>query len=231
MNRSLLTPRVILQMLLFVVLVPFLPLLISGQWDWWEAWVYALLMIGSFVLSRVLAAQRHPDLLAERARFMQHADAKAFDRVLAPVIGLGSASILIVAGLDARLGWSSGFSATVEIVALCSIVAGLALGTYALMENRFFSGMVRIQFDRGHEVVTGGPYRWVRHPGYLGALLVYLATPFFLDSLWALLPALAFSAALVLRTALEDETLQQELPGYRDYASQKTRYRLLPGLW
>jgi protein-S-isoprenylcysteine O-methyltransferase Ste14 len=71
----------------------------------------------------------------------------------------------------------------------------------------------------------------VRHPGYLGALLVYLATPFFLDSLWALLPALAFSAALVLRTALEDETLQQELPGYRDYASQKTRYRLLPGLW
>jgi protein-S-isoprenylcysteine O-methyltransferase Ste14 len=217
-------------MLVFVVLVPFLPLLFSGQWTWWEAWVYALLLIGSFVISRLLAARRHPDLLAERARFLQHADAKAFDRVLAPVIGLGSALILVVTGFDARLGWSPGFSAAAEALALGSIVAGLALGSYALMENRFFSGMVRIQIDRGHQVVTGGPYRWIRHPGYLGALLVYLATPFFLDSLWALLPALVFSAALVLRTALEDETLQRELPGYREYA-QRTRVRLLPGLW
>jgi protein-S-isoprenylcysteine O-methyltransferase Ste14 len=231
MNRRLLSPRVIFQMVLFIILVPFLPLLISGQWDWWEGWVYALLLIGSFVLSRVLAARRHPDLLAERARFLQHADAKAFDRVLAPAIGLGSALILVVAGLDARLGWSRGFSAAAEAVALASIVAGLALGSYALIENRFFSGMVRIQFERGHQVVTGGPYRWIRHPGYLGALWVYLATPVFLDSQWALLPAVAFSAALVVRTALEDATLQQELPGYREYATQKTRHRLVPGLW
>jgi protein-S-isoprenylcysteine O-methyltransferase Ste14 len=230
MTHRTFTPRVVLQVLLFVVLGPCLPLLLSGNWGWREAWLYAAALIVSFAVSRLLAARRHPDLLAERARFMEHPDAKPWDRVLAPLIGLGSVLILVVAGLDQRLDWSPGFGLQAEVVALLAILAGLALGSYALVENRFFSGVVRIQFDRGHQVVSGGPYRWVRHPGYVGAILLYAATPVFLDSQWALLPALAFSASLVLRTALEDRTLQAELPGYREYA-QTVRFRLLPGIW
>jgi protein-S-isoprenylcysteine O-methyltransferase Ste14 len=99
-----------------------------------------------------------------------------------------------------------------------------------LIENRFFSGMVRIQTDRGHHVISSGPYRWVRHPGYTGALLTYLATPIFLDSLWAFFPVLLLTMVLVIRTRLEDRTLHQKLDGYRDYAS-RVRYRLLPGVW
>jgi protein-S-isoprenylcysteine O-methyltransferase Ste14 len=118
----------------------------------------------------------------------------------------------------------------VKILALAIILAGYALGSYALIENRFFSGMVRIQTDRGHNVVSSGPYHWLRHPGYAGALLAYLATPFFLDSLWAFLPAVLLTILLVIRTALEDRTLQDELTGYREYAGL-VRYRLLPGLW
>ena len=104
------------------------------------------------------------------------------------------------------------------------------LASYALIENRFFSGMVRLQIDRGQKVVSSGPYRWMRHPGYAGALLTYLATPLFLDSLWAFLPVVALLIVLVIRTALEDRTLGAELEGYRDYA-QRVRYRLLPGVW
>ena len=230
MTERVITPRVILQLLVFIVLVPFLPLLISWQWDWWEAWIYAIIYILSFVISRILAARRYPDLIAERAHFMQHEDAKSWDKQLAPLLGLGGALVLVVAGLDARFGWSPEFSLPVKTLALIVILAGYALGSYALIENRFFSGMVRIQTERGHHVVTSGPYRWIRHPGYAGGLLTYLATPLFLDSLWAFLPAVFISVVLAIRTNLEDKTLQDELEGYRDYA-RRVRYRLLPGVW
>jgi protein-S-isoprenylcysteine O-methyltransferase Ste14 len=222
--------RAILQMLIFIIGVPMLPLLISGRWDWWEARVYAILYIFGFAISRALAARRHPDLLAERARFLQYENAKPWDRLLAPAVGLGSGLIPLVAGLDARFGWSPSFSSPAKIIALAIFLAGFALGSYALIENRFFSGMMRIQTERGHRVVSSGPYRWMRHPGYAGALLAYLATPVFLDSTWAFLPAVLITVLLVIRTRLEDQALQEELEGYREYARQ-VRFRLMPGLW
>ena len=224
------SPRVVVQMLFFIVVIPFLPLLISRRWNWWEAWVYALICIFGFVISRMLAARHHPDLLAERARFLQHENAKSWDRLLAPLVGLGGGLIPLVAGLDALFDWSPPFSLPVKILSLVIILAGYALGSYALIENRFFSGMVRIQADRSHQVVSSGPYRWLRHPGYAGALMTYLATPLFLDSRWAFLPAIFLTVILVIRTNLEDRTLQDELAGYSEYAG-RVRYRLLPGVW
>ncbi|MBN1797536.1 MAG: isoprenylcysteine carboxylmethyltransferase family protein [Spirochaetales bacterium] len=222
--------RLIIQLLLFILIMPFLPLLISWHWNWWEAWVYAVMYILCFVISRALAARRNPDLLAERARFLQHEDALAWDKLLAPLTGLGGGLIPLVAGLDALFNWSPVFNIWVKIGALVFMLTGYVLGTYALMENRFFSGMVRIQTDRGHKVISSGPYAWIRHPGYTGALLTYLATPFFLDSLWTFVPVAFITIILVIRTSLEDRTLQEKLPGYRDY-TQKVRYRLLPGIW
>jgi protein-S-isoprenylcysteine O-methyltransferase Ste14 len=89
---------------------------------------------------------------------------------------------------------------------------------------------VRIQTDRGQRVVSSGPYHWIRHPGYAGALLTYLGTPIFLDSIWAFLPTLFLISVLVYRTSLEDRFLQDALDGYRDYA-RRVHYRLLPGVW
>jgi protein-S-isoprenylcysteine O-methyltransferase Ste14 len=229
-QQKIISPRVIAQLLLFIVLLPFLPLLISWRWDWWEAWVYAVISILSFVVSRALAARRHPDLIAERAHFMQHENTKHWDNILAPLMGLGGVLVLLIAGLDARLDWSPGFSLPVKTLALVMILAGYALGSLALIENRFFSGTVRIQTERGHQVVSSGPYRWMRHPGYAGALLTYLATPLFLDSGWVFLPTVFITILLVIRTTLEDRFLQDELEGYRDYAKW-VRYRLLPGVW
>jgi protein-S-isoprenylcysteine O-methyltransferase Ste14 len=230
MNKVL-SARVVLQMLVFIVLVPFLPLLLSRRWDWWEAWTYAFIGVMGFFVSRVLVARRHPDLLAERARFMQHKDAKPWDYLLARLVGLGGAFIPLVAGLDARYGWPGGdFKLAAELIALVLTLAGFAFASWALMENRFFSGVVRIQVERGHHVVMTGPYRWVRHPGYAGALLTYWATPILLDSKWTFIPVILLTAVLIVRTALEDRTLQAELPGYQEYA-QSTRFRLVPGIW
>jgi protein-S-isoprenylcysteine O-methyltransferase Ste14 len=229
-QQRLISPRVIIQMLFFVVVIPFLPLLISRRWDWWEAWIYAITSILAFAISRVLAARHHPDLLAERARFMQHENAKPWDKLITPFLGIGGGLVLLVAGLDMLFDWSPTFSFWVKTASLAIILAGYALSSYALIKNRFFSGMVRIQTDRGHQVVSSGPYRWMRHPGYAGGLLTYLATPLFLDSRWAFLPAVFITILLVIRTGLEDKFLQDELEGYRDYA-RRVRYRLLPGVW
>ncbi len=229
-SKRAISPRSLLMTSFFVIVIPFLPLLISRRWDWWEAWLYAVIYILGFVVSRGLAARRHPDLLVERLRFMQHDNVEPWDKVLAPLLGLGGGLIPLVAGLDALLEWSQAFTFPAKIVSLVILLAGYALGSYALIENRFFSGMVRIQTDRGHRVVSSGPYRWVRHPGYAGALLSYLATPVFLDASWAFLLAVYLVIVLVLRTELEDRTLRRRLEGYPEYAS-KVRYRLLPGVW
>jgi protein-S-isoprenylcysteine O-methyltransferase Ste14 len=161
---------------------------------------------------------------------LHHEDIEPWDRILAPLVGLGGASVLLVAGLDARFHWSSGFAASIKVIAAITLTASFALGSWALIHNRFFSGVVRIQSDRGHHVVSTGPYAWIRHPGYAGGLVSYLAVPFLLDSVWAIVPAALFAATLVVRTSLEDKTLQARLAGYAEY-SQRVRYRLFPGVW
>lgn len=113
---------------------------------------------------------------------------------------------------------------------LIVMVLGYAFSTWALIENKFFSGVVRIQKDRGHHVISTGPYRIIRHPGYAGALWIYLATPIFMDSLWAFIPTILLVGVTIIRTSLEDRTLQNELPGYKEFTDQ-TRYRLFPGIW
>ena len=220
----------ILQMVIVVLLAPFIPLIISGRWDWWQAWAYAVVSVLAFVISRLFVARKHPDLITERARFMDAKDTKSWDKILAPLLGLGSILILAVAGLDKYYGWSPASGLTVCLVALIGVILGYGFSSWALIENRFFAGTVRIQTERGHHVVSTGPYRIVRHPGYAGGLLGYLFIPLLLDSLWAWIPTLLLAVILVIRTALEDKTLKAELPGYREFA-QKTKYRLLPGIW
>ncbi|MDP1716423.1 MAG: isoprenylcysteine carboxylmethyltransferase family protein [Anaerolineales bacterium] len=222
--------RAIVQMVIVVFIGPLIPMIISGDWGWWEGWAYAIASILAFVFSRLIVARKHPDLIAERARFMQAKDTKPWDKVLAPLLGLGSILILAVAGLDRFYGWSSAFSTGVNIIALVGIVIGYGFSSWALVENRFFSGTVRIQTERGHHVVSTGPYRIMRHPGYAGGLLGYIFIPILFNSVWAFVPTILLVIVMVTRTALEDKTLQVELPGYKEYA-KKTRYRLFPGLW
>jgi protein-S-isoprenylcysteine O-methyltransferase Ste14 len=225
-----LTVRVIVQMTLVVFVAPLIPLIISGQWNWWQAWAYAIASTLSFIISRILAGRRHPDLIAERARFMEAKDTKPWDKILAPLLGIGSILIMVVAGLDRYYIRSVVFSNTTSFIALLGVIVGYGFSSWALIENRFFSGTVRIQSERGHHVITTGPYRIMRHPGYAGGVLGYVFIPILLDSLWAIIPTILLGIVMIIRTALEDKTLQAELPGYKEFA-QKTRYRLFPGIW
>lgn len=222
-------PRVITQVVVFVFVVPLLPLLISLRWGWIEAWVFAACNILSFIISRVIAGRKNPGLIQERARMLDHPDAAPFDKIMAPLLSVANLLILVVAGIEARIDPPT-FNFSEEALALIIMLAGYVLGSYALVANRFFSGMVRLQTDRGQYVIETGPYSWVRHPGYAGAVLAYLATPFLLDSTWGLVPAAATILVLIIRTGMEDSYLRKNLAGYEEYAN-RTRYRLFPGIW
>jgi protein-S-isoprenylcysteine O-methyltransferase Ste14 len=221
-------------LLSFIVITAFyavFPLLIVARWDWWPGWVYAALMIASTVISRVLAFRKDPGILAERANSLDAKDAKEWDKKLMPFVGmLGPLTVLLISGLDARFGWSPAIASWIPIAALAVLVLSLIFSTWAFLENKFFSGVVRIQTERGHHVIDTGPYHYLRHPGYASAIWMYLALPLLFGSLWGLIPALLTLALFILRTALEDKTLQEELPGYKEFM-QRTRYRLFPGIW
>ena len=198
----------------------------AGRLDWPMAWVYTAISAVDAILLLLIVS---PELMRERTH--PKADAKAWDRVFARLTGpLGSTVILVVAGLDKRFGWSAQVPLAVQFVGLAAFLCGMGLMTWAMAVNNYFSLVVRIQKDRGHTAVTGGPYRYVRHPGYVGGIMFQLGTPLLLGSLWTLIPAGLTALLLVVRTALEDRTLLNELEGYRGYA-QQTRYRLVPGVW
>jgi len=229
-TKKIASVRVLIQALFFVVVMPFLPLLISGQWNWWAGWAYGILGFLSFVISRVLAARKNPDLIAERAKFMQHEDAQSWDKLIIPVIGLMGVVIAVIAGLDRLYHWTVNFSLWVNLSGLFLLIIGYAFSSSALIVNRFFSGMVRLQTDRGQQVISTGPYRIVRHPGYAGGILAYLATPILLNSIWILIPIFLTIALFVVRTFLEDRFLQENLAGYQEYA-ERIKFRLIPGIW
>lgn len=227
------TRRVVRAVVLLVVVVlvmPLLPLLITGDWGWWQAWGWAAASSLGFVLSRMLVARRHPDLIRDRMNTPGHAGVKAWDRLLAPAMAYGSLLPPVLAAVERRWGQPDAVGPVVNLVGLGLIMLGYAIGTMAMVHNRFFAGQVRIQHERGHHVVSSGPYRIVRHPGYSGALLATVGVPLLLDSGWAWGGVAALMVVTVVRTALEDRTLQAELPGYAAYV-ERVRHRLVPGIW
>jgi protein-S-isoprenylcysteine O-methyltransferase Ste14 len=226
-------------MLVFIVitlLYAALPLLIVGRLNWTPGWVYAILTVLTNIISRLLAARKNPGILRERARSLNAPNAKAWDKKLVLFVGLiGPLLTLLISGMDVRFNWTRSLGEIsgqgwIAPLALIVLSLSLLLSIWAFLENQFFSGTVRIQTERGHHVIDSGPYRIIRHPGYAGAMLMYLSLPIYFDAPWGLLPALLLMAVFIVRTALEDKTLQEELPGYKEYA-QKTRYRLFPGVW
>jgi protein-S-isoprenylcysteine O-methyltransferase Ste14 len=213
--------------------IPSILLICGGDSGWWQAWIFLLLIVGTGIGGRIWAEERHPGLLAERerTRFGKVPDTKPWDRVLAPLMGVSlSFPLVIVAGLDHRFGWTPVYPTWLNILGLFLIAIGYGIAVWALAENRFFSGVVRIQTERGHMVCATGPYRIVRHPGYAGNILPLPGIVLALSTVWTIIPVAVALIITVIRTSLEDRTLQNELPGYKDYAG-RVRYRLIPGIF
>jgi len=220
-----------IRLIITYLLIP-LVLLVCG-WDlsWWQAWVFSLLIFTAGIGGRIWAERRHPGLTVERQSVESIQGAKAWDKVLAPLMAITiSFPLVIVAGLDHRYGWSPAFPLWLNIIGFILIAVGYAFGVWAFIENRFFSSVVRIQTERGHVVCDTGPYQIVRHPGYAGNILPLLGIVLALGSVWTVIPAVVALVIAILRTALEDQTLQEELPGYQEYA-HRVRYRLFPWVY
>lgn len=225
-------PAQVVMMLVSLIVLPGVILFgAAGRLDWPAGWAYVIVVGGLAILSRIALVLTRPELAAERGAAYEHKDAKSWDRSLMILVGLiGPLVILLVAGLDARNGWSAPIAPGLQIAALVVIALGTLIAIWAMFSNPFFSATVRIQTDRGHTVVSRGPYRFVRHPGYGSGLAVYLAVPVMLGSWWALIPTGLVMLLVVIRTVLEDRTLHEELDGYVAYAA-RVRYRLIPGVW
>ncbi len=199
----------------------------AGDWLWWRAWTMLGLSVALVAASGAWLLRRNPDVIVARSRV--GAGTKRFDKVVLAFYGAAVLALLVVAGLDARFGWSP-LGWQTALVGAVLMAAGMVPIAWAMGVNRNLEQTVRIQTDRGHQVTTEGPYRIVRHPMYAGTLVQLAGMAFVLGSGWSLVPAAACVVLFVVRTALEDGTLQAELPGYREYAS-RTRWRLVPFVW
>ena len=225
------TPREWLRLIAVYLSIPLVLFVCAGDLRWWQGWVFSALIFASGFGGRIRAERRHPGLMAERTHSLEASGVKGWDKVLAPLMALSvSFPLVVVAGLDHRFGWSPMFPIWLNGTGIVMIALGYTFAVWALAENRFFSSMVRIQTDRGHVVCDSGPYRVVRHPGYAGNVVAMAGIVLALASAWTLIPVGLALVVTVIRTALEDRTLQEELLGYREYSS-RVRYRLFPGVY
>jgi protein-S-isoprenylcysteine O-methyltransferase Ste14 len=212
--------------LLILVLCLFLP---AGTWAWSRGWLFLVVVLGASAISTMHLRRVNPDVIAGRVN--RHERPRLWDLLLGLLLALPAMlAILIVSALDnGRFHWSRlpGWGCALGYALLLAGMAGL---TWAQAVNRFFEPSVRIQTDRGHHVIDTGPYAIIRHPGYALGFLFFLGIPLALGSLWGLIPAALMGAFLIVRTIVEDRTLQSELAGYKDY-TQRVRYRLIPGVW
>lgn len=221
----------------FASLVPFsvLPLALlaliflpAGAIGWRPGWTFVAVLVLGFGLSALVLARVNPVIYRARSRFQP--GTKPWDKALLAVILPAMTAILPVAAFDAGRRHGSFVPAWAVLAGYAGVLAGIALTSWAQAVNPFFEPGVRIQSERHQRVIDSGPYRFVRHPGYVAALLLFFGMALALGSLWALFPAALAAALLVLRTAWEDRLLRTELPGYADYA-RRVRWRLLPGVW
>lgn len=201
----------------------------AGTFDWPHGWAFMAAFVVLVLVSMAVLWRLNPEIYAARAHATRP-NTKGWDRVLMPFLLIAFAAILPVAGLDdGRFHWAPAAGVWVLLGYLLMIL-GFAGVAWAEVVNRHFEPSVRIQSDRGHTVISTGPYAYVRHPGYVAGSLLAIGMAWALGSWWALLPALIVVALMLVRTSLEDETLQRELPGYAAF-TRKTRYRWVPGVW
>jgi len=218
--------KLIFKSIFFLALIITITFIGAGRINYWQGWIYnglniIFLMLSYFLLSR--------ELMEERLKPKE--GIKKWDKICSIVSAPVSFAILIISILDGgRFDWEPRIPILVVIIGVVVYTTGQIIVLWAKKVNKFFSIVVRIQKDRGQTVCKDGPYRFVRHPGYLGGLLYIIVTPIVLSSFWGLIPAVIAVVLLFIRTYLEDKTLQRELEGYTDYTNE-TRYRLLPGIW
>ncbi len=204
-----------------IALIIILP---SGKWDYWQGWLYLVIIYTPLAFTLAYLLKNDPALLERRMRTREKETAQK------KIIGLSLIYFLVLfmlPGLDVRYGWSN-VPPWVSIIADLLVLTGYLIFVWVLTVNSYLSRVIEV--DASQKVITTGPYAVVRHPMYVGISLLCIASPVALGSFWALIPALLIIPILVARIRNEEQVLLRDLPGYAEY-TQKVKYRLLPGIW
>jgi protein-S-isoprenylcysteine O-methyltransferase Ste14 len=221
--------KLLLQNLIWIVVIGVLLLVPAGTLHWPAAWVFlgttALLgLAGGLYLLKI-----DPALLAERMRPMMQADQPAADKKFMLVFGAAVLIWFVVIGLDRRMH-ASGMPVALQALGLAMLLLCTGFILWVMRENSFAAPVIKLQAERGHRVISTGPYAWVRHPMYSGAVLYFVGVPLLLGSWWGVAMAPVFVVLFAVRAGIEERTLLAGLPDYAGYAA-RVRYRLVPGLW
>ena len=201
----------------------------AGTLHWAGAWVYTVVMVGLSLTMGVALARRDPGLMNERLSPPIQKNQPPADKILLSILLLAIFGWLALMGLDIRYGWST-VPVWVQVVGAVVLLLSIWICYLTMLENSFAAPVVKIQDERGQQVITTGPYSYVRHPMYAGAILFFAGTALLLGSWWGMASVLFFAVLLAIRTFIEEGALRTGLRGYDDYAA-KVRYRLIPMVW
>lgn len=222
--------RAIVRMFIMIGLILAVLLVGAGSWDWPMAYIFIGMYLGYFVVLFAWGQKNDKQgVLAERAKSLDQEDAAPWDKKILTVYILLTFVLYISAGLDRRFAWSD-VPLWLKLLGVAGYLTSAAISFRVVTLNPFASGTVRIQEERDHYVIDSGPYRYIRHPMYTAALFFSWGMPLLLGSYWALIPGLTIIPLFMLRTWLEDNYLQENLPGYKEYVG-RVKYRLIPGVW
>lgn len=202
--------------------------LLAGRFDYIHGWVL-LGICFLILLVTILSFRKQKELIKERRN--PGPGVKKWDHFIIILYQIFLYTQIIISVLDSgRFKWSPAFPGWIYILSVLLILSSLLFVLWAKQVNNFFSSKVRIQKERNHRVISTGPYRIIRHPGYTGIIFSFFFLAILMGSLWALIPAGFIAILFVIRTGLEDRVLREELPGYIEY-SRRVPYRLIPGIW
>lgn len=231
-NQPAISTKSLLGLAVRLMLFPVAIMWPAGTWKWWEAWVLIGMWMTFLISLTIFLLYRDPALLTERMKASPvQRGQKTWDKVIMSLIYTLAISFYIIPGLDVvRFGWSEPFPIWIEIIAMIIHIPCFVFLGWVMRTNTYSSPVVKIAHDRGHQVITDGPYAIVRHPMYSAVIILLFAFPVGIGTRLGLIPAALMAVLFVIRTNLEDRTLHAELPGYTKYASI-TRYRLIPGIW
>lgn len=221
--------RLILQTFVWFGIMAAVLFLSAGTLHWLGAWVYTVVMVGLSLTMGVALARRDPGLMNERLSPPIQKNQPPADKILLSILLLAIFGWLALMGLDIRYGWST-VPVWVQVVGAAVLLLSIWICYLTMLENSFAAPVVKIQDERGQQVITTGPYSYVRHPMYAGAILFFAGTALLLGSWWGVASVLFFAVLLAIRTFIEEGALRTGLRGYDDYAA-RVRYRLIPMVW
>ena len=220
--------KIVLQLIILFGVLVILLFLPAGTWDWLQAWLLILFLMIYFILYIYFGIYRDPEQTKERSK--TGSNVKPWDKVIMSIYTALLPTVFILAGLDVGRLQISTVPILIQILAWAGLVFAGTIIMWTVISNTYLSRYARIQNDREQQVIITGPYQYVRHPMYLGIIVLFLSVGPALSSLLALIPGGLIAILFIVRTVKEDKMLLEELPGYKAYKTQ-VRYRLLPGIW